>query len=278
MRVSTTPATPTGWRVRRPLRAASGRLDLLIERAGWSSALEALLRSSAHELRNPVQSVVLAARALDGDLTPERRRRYCDVLRRESARLAATLDDLSGMLEAPAKWHAAPVAVVELVEDGVRSFGPQLAAAEVVVGVASVGVERPARAVRQNVVQAFLAVLANAAEAVADQGGGTIAIQIEGRGTHLTVTVTDSGSGIPAVYRRRVFEPFFTTRQNRDALGLGLTAARSLLAPLGGSIAVLAPPSGVGASVRMRLRCWSSEPRTAGRRVPPSRAGRPSLR
>lgn len=222
------------------------------------------MRTSAHELRNPVQAVVFAARALDGDLTPEQRHRYCDILARESARLGATLDDLNGVLDASARPRAEPVAVLELVETGVRLLERKMAAAGAVVGVMSEGVERPVRAVRRHVLQAFLAVLANATEAVADRRGGTIAIQIKGCGAHMSLTVTDSGPGIPNEYRRRVFEPFFSTRQDRGALGLGLTAARSLLAPLGGRMAVLTPPSGVGARVRLQLPWWNSPHRTAG--------------
>ena len=50
----------------------------------------------------------------------------------------------------------------------------------------------------------------------------------------ISITVTDHGPGIPANVASHIFDPFFSTRQNRNAMGLGLTASLGLIQQLGG--------------------------------------------
>ena len=80
-------------------------------------------------------------------------------------------------------------------------------------------------------------VVANAMAAVAADGG-TVTLSISARNdgvrTWFQLTVVDDGPGIPAETRARVFEPFFTTRE--EGTGLGLAIARRLVTDVGGRI------------------------------------------
>jgi two-component system cell cycle sensor histidine kinase/response regulator CckA len=69
-------------------------------------------------------------------------------------------------------------------------------------------------------------------------------------GPYLRMTVTDTGSGIPADIRDRVFDPYFTTKPT--GTGLGLTTAYAIVKHHGGHIAVDAAPAG-GAEVTVYL-------------------------
>ena len=64
------------------------------------------------------------------------------------------------------------------------------------------------------------------------------------------VTVRDSGPGIPADVRERIFTPFFTTKAR--GTGLGLPTAKRIVEAHGGSIAVRCPPGG-GTTVEVAL-------------------------
>jgi signal transduction histidine kinase len=48
--------------------------------------------------------------------------------------------------------------------------------------------------------------------------------------------VTDTGCGIPASLRKRIYEPFFTTRGDEGGSGLGLTTVRSIVTAHGGLV------------------------------------------
>jgi signal transduction histidine kinase len=64
------------------------------------------------------------------------------------------------------------------------------------------------------------------------------------------VSVSDTGSGIPIEKINKIFEPFYTTKQ--EGTGLGLSIAKTIIESYGGRIWAVNQPTG-GASVRFRL-------------------------
>jgi signal transduction histidine kinase len=91
-------------------------------------------------------------------------------------------------------------------------------------------------------VQIFLNLLLNAAQAIPPGAPGRHEVRLSTRagpdGRWVVAEVGDTGAGIPAAIRDRIWEPFFTTRHAERGLGLGLAVCRSLAAELGGRIAV----------------------------------------
>jgi signal transduction histidine kinase len=105
--------------------------------------------------------------------------------------------------------------------------------------------------------QLVLHLLANAREAL--PGGGTITVEVGTVGGETVLRMTDTGAGIPPFVLPRVFEPFFTTRRERGAGGLGLAAAQTIAAAHGGTLTAESP-DGSGARLTLRL---PSAPSTA---------------
>lgn len=67
-------------------------------------------------------------------------------------------------------------------------------------------------------------------------GGGTLVVRIQPEGmTHVSVTVTDSGLGIPPENLSRIFEPFFTTKEGASS-GLGLAIVAGIISAHGGAV------------------------------------------
>jgi len=88
----------------------------------------------------------------------------------------------------------------------------------------------------------------NAVQAIGPQGGD---LRIEAHDHPLRLVIRDTGPGIPADIRARVFEPGFTTRP--EGFGLGLSAAAELTRRYGGTIRAGAAPDG-GTEIEIRLR------------------------
>jgi two-component system cell cycle sensor histidine kinase/response regulator CckA len=92
----------------------------------------------------------------------------------------------------------------------------------------------------------------NAMEAMPN--GGTINVNtaekpLDGK-DYAIIRVRDSGEGIPREDLTKIFDPFFSTRNARSSIGLGLTVVRNFVAQWGGSIKVRSQP-GRGASFRI---------------------------
>ena len=98
--------------------------------------------------------------------------------------------------------------------------------------------------------QAFLNLLTNAIHAVDSKG--TVTIAVEDVDDSCTITVSDTGPGIPRENLDKIFEPFFSTKSPGQGTGLGLFVSRGIVEKLGGTIEV-ASKIGQGASFSIRM-------------------------
>ncbi len=101
-------------------------------------------------------------------------------------------------------------------------------------------------------VDCLMQIFFNAMEAMPN--GGTINVDtaekpLDGQ-SYAIIRVRDSGEGIPKEDLIKIFDPFFSTRQARSSIGLGLTVVKNFVAQWGGSIKVRSQP-GRGASFRI---------------------------
>lgn len=98
--------------------------------------------------------------------------------------------------------------------------------------------------------QVFLSLLTNALDAMNDKG--VLTIRTGKEGGVLTITISDSGAGIPKENLNRIFEPFFTTKSDQGGTGLGLSITRKILTNHGGDITV-SSEQGNGATFTITL-------------------------
>ena len=82
-------------------------------------------------------------------------------------------------------------------------------------------------------------------------GGGQVRLAVNAANGELSITVADSGAGVPADLRERIWEPFFTTKQR--GTGLGLAIVRKRVQEVGGSASLVAARNGRGAVFQLRV-------------------------
>ena len=102
--------------------------------------------------------------------------------------------------------------------------------------------------------QAFLNLIVNAAHAIeaAGHGRGKIKIASRPEPDAVSVTISDTGCGIPDSLRKRIFDPFFTTKPIGKGTGQGLAIVRAIIDQHFGEILVSSTP-GEGTSFTIRL-------------------------
>ncbi len=105
--------------------------------------------------------------------------------------------------------------------------------------------------------QVVMNLCANAIDAM-HPGGGVLRLALEqlpSEGTApamMQLTIEDSGPGIPAEIRDRIFEPFYTTKSPGKGTGLGLSVVHGIVAAHSGTLQIDCPPGG-GTVVRVRI-------------------------
>jgi len=101
----------------------------------------------------------------------------------------------------------------------------------------------PVPAVPGQLEQVLINFLTNAAHAV--EGGGTIIVRTASTADGwVSVSVSDSGPGVPVEDRGRVFEPFYTTKVDGKGTGLGLSIVRNIVEQHRGRVDVDQAPEG----------------------------------
>jgi two-component system NtrC family sensor kinase len=98
--------------------------------------------------------------------------------------------------------------------------------------------------------QIFLNLINNAGDAIS--GSGTITITTASDNEHVRVTITDTGRGMTAEQMKKIFEPFYTTKQAGKGTGLGLSVSSSIVQSMDGTIDVQSMPE-AGSSFTVSL-------------------------
>ena len=196
------------------------------------------LDDASHELRTPITIVRGHLELLDDD--PEERRETVELVTDELDRMSRLVDDLLVLAKAERLdfLNRAPVDVGELTHELYAKAGAlgdrRWRLAEVAVGTIV--------ADRQRLTQAVLQLAANAVEHT--QPGAEIVLASSLAGGRFTVAVRDTGAGVPATDRGRIFERFTrgSRRSRSDGSGLGLSIVRAIAEAHGGSVAVGGEP------------------------------------
>ena len=129
-----------------------------------------------------------------------------------------------------------PVGVERCIAAAVELAAHRAEAGGVTITVSPVDPGIRAMAESTRLEQVVLNLLVNALDAVADCRDPTVEVEATAGGGHVRIAVSDNGSGIPETLRERIAEPFFTSKETGEGLGLGLAISRAIVTEYGGSL------------------------------------------
>jgi PAS domain S-box-containing protein len=225
------------------------QLEEQLRRSDRLAALGTLAAGLAHEIKNPLTSIMTFSRHVARRFDDERfRQRFQSVVPRELERINAIVDGLL-RLARPTRLVLAPVHLPPLIEQALELYAPQIEARR--IGVRRewpVGIP-PIPGDSEHLYQAILNLIANALDAM-EEGGGTLTVRLRwpqesdgfGVASHdrLLLEVMDTGAGIKPEEAPDVFNPFFTTKSG--GTGLGLAIAHKIVEDHGGTVTFRSSP------------------------------------
>ncbi len=212
------------------------------------SAIGQLIAGVAHDLNNPLASVVgfsdLLGEAPD---VPPRLAEPLAVIRQEAERASAIVRNLLSFARRQ-EGERQLQSIRPILESTHQLLKNQLLAARIELtlefepGLPEVEVHA------NQIKQVFVNIINNAAQAIASsraqEGGGRIGIVTKCEPDGLSVNISDNGPGIPEDVAQHVFEPFFSTKSEGEGTGLGLSICHGIVKEHGGTMRV--DPGGAG--------------------------------
>lgn len=192
----------------------------------------------SHDLRNPLNTISLAAGALELPLQEELRARHLATIQgtvRSMTRLISDLVDASAVTSGGLALEREPIDLGSVVRDAISALLAQARDAGITLTH-----ELPPRAIRvlgdaHRLGQVLANLVGNALKFTEE--GGTVCVRLIRRDSYALVEVIDSGVGIPEDHLPYIFDRFWhTARTRRGGSGLGLAIARGVVEAHNGEI------------------------------------------
>lgn len=217
--------------------------ERVLRYASHMRALSGLFHGLVHDLKSPINALVVNLELLKASVseTPdvERQRRYVRILHEELMRLNRAVERLLPAA-GPASDERGRFDLKELVDELTPLLSTTARHQNVKLEIHALEERFPFEGHRDRIKQAVLALTINALEAMPQ--GGRLDISLERRGGTAVLAISDSGPGVSAGMRDRMYDLYSTTKDRHE--GIGLYVARSVAESTNGSIEHAPLPEG----------------------------------
>jgi signal transduction histidine kinase len=210
------------------------------------AAMGTMAAGVAHEVRNPLGSIVLNLDLLLNEVgkmaetsqnSPDEGRLLVNEIRTEVCRIQRVLTDYL-QFSRKSKSQRTPVGLNNLLAEKLEFMRCEFDQAGVKLRIAFDQSLAPIVADGEQLWQATLNLLRNSIEAM--HCGGELVVSTRRDGTHAVVQVSDNGHGMAAEQLKQVFTPFFTTK--KTGTGLGLSLVQQIATEHGGHVECVSAP------------------------------------
>lgn len=207
------------------------------------ASLGKLSATVAHEINNPLEGILTYAKLIsrrmkkNANLTNEEKETLEDIelIKRETERCGTIVKNLL-LFSKKQIGEFALAPVNQIVQKAEQLMKHHFDISNVKFYEEFPAMEPLLLCDENQIQQALVALFVNAVEAM--PGGGSLTVRVAENEETISVTMSDTGAGIPKSDIPHVFEPFFTTKENGQGVGLGLSVVYGIVERHGGKISV----------------------------------------
>ncbi|HLX83513.1 MAG TPA: PAS domain S-box protein [Terriglobales bacterium] len=212
------------------------KLEQQIIQSERLAAMGQMIGGFAHELNNPLTSILGMAELLQESNTTEGARKQLVILHQQARRAAEIVQNLQYFARPPAPGRS-QVDLNELVQRTVQMQAYPLRKSNITVDFLPDPAIPAIMADPNQLMQVFLNLLLNAEQAIREsREKGTIRVRIGRKPDSVWIVFQDDGPGIADENLAHIFDPFFTTKRPGRGTGLGLSICKTVLREHGGNI------------------------------------------
>src|SRR5580704_14104333 len=220
------------------------KLEHQIVQSERLAAMGAMIGGVAHELNNPLTSILGVSELLQDSQTTDAARKQIGILQQQARRAAEIVHNLTYFATPPTPGKA-PVNMAEIVERTLNLHSYSLRKNNVTVDFLKDAGVPYALGDPHQLMQVFLNLIVNAEQAIrAERDKGTLRIRLGKGSNSVWVSFHDDGPGIPKENLASIFDPFYTTKRPGRGTGLGLSICKSVMKEHNGSVEATNSPEG----------------------------------
>jgi PAS domain S-box-containing protein len=216
------------------------------------AAMGAMIGGVAHELNNPLTSILGVSELLQDSQTTDAARKHITILQQQARRAAEIVHNLTYFATPPTPGKTR-VQVADILERTLNLHAYSLRKNNITVDfVRDAGLPAVLGDPHQ-MMQVFLNLILNAEQAIREQRDrGTLRIRLGSSGQSVWASFLDDGPGVLPEILPSIFDPFYTTKRPGRGTGLGLSICKSILKEHNGLIEAANAPGG-GAAFTVTL-------------------------
>lgn len=228
------------------------KLEEQLDQAERLAALGEMIAGVSHEIRNPLGIIRSTAELLHSRVDGDRQKRLSSIIVEEATRLNDILTEFLDFAR-PRRLHPSRCRIEDVIDRNLDVMEPEFQRLGILVERSYQTGNYTMEADCDMLYRAFVNLLANASQAMAE--GGMLRVRtgiVNGKEgpAQVELHIEDSGPGMSPEVRKKIFNPFFTTREK--GTGLGLAIVRSIIDSHSGDIEVMSE-EGKGTTMILRL-------------------------
>jgi len=220
------------------------KLEQQIVQSERLAAMGAMIGGVAHELNNPLTSIMGVSELLQDTETNETSRKQLAMLQQQARRAAEIVQNLTYFSRPPAPGKSR-INLVEVVDRTLNLHAYSLRKNNITVDFLKEPGVPYALGDPHQLMQVFLNLILNAEHAIREvRDKGTLRIRLGRAEDSVWVSFHDDGPGIPKETLASIFDPFYTTKRPGRGTGLGLSICKSVMKEHNGTVEAANAPDG----------------------------------